>query len=164
MYKPIPQNAKLNKIDKIIEIDQSIVAPISANQVLGKLIFRSDDKYLGEVNLIAEKAIPKKETWLTIINSNFFLKTTFLFLVVFPFCCAVLLAAVILIHRMTRKKKRFFKKKNSKDKQSIFQRSFLWAIKIFILSGGKLLIPNETNLSSLIFSSIQYIISKYYQI
>ncbi len=108
LYKPIPQNAKLNKIDKIIEIDQSIVAPISANQVLGKLIFRSDDKYLGEVNLIAEKAIPKKETWLTIINSNFFLKTTFLFLVVFPFCCAVLLAAVILIHRMTRKKKRFF--------------------------------------------------------
>jgi len=107
-YKPIPQNAELNKIDKIIEIDQQIVAPISENQVLGKLIFRADDKYLGEVNLIAEKSIPKKETWWTMINSNLFLKIAFFCLVVFPFCCAFLLAILIFIRRRKRKKKRFF--------------------------------------------------------
>ncbi|MGL4987257.1 MAG: D-alanyl-D-alanine carboxypeptidase family protein, partial [Treponemataceae bacterium] len=54
----IVENAS-QKVEQIFEIPSSLVAPIAAGQVCGKLIYKLDNFVLQEVPLIADRDIPK---------------------------------------------------------------------------------------------------------
>ncbi|TCO79032.1 D-alanyl-D-alanine carboxypeptidase family protein [Marinisporobacter balticus] len=69
LYKTIPKDKNLGPIDLVTEIQNEIAAPIQKDQILGKVIYKSKGKNLGEVNLIATKSVPEKKG----ITATFFL-------------------------------------------------------------------------------------------
>ncbi len=116
LYKSIPKHDKLHKIHTTLKINQKITAPILKGQPLGKIIYTSDDQYLGEVDLIAEKSIPKKEGWFSFLDSRPFLKMFFLFLVCLPICFFLTCTLIIMIQTKNFKRNSFKKIANKTSK------------------------------------------------
>ncbi len=59
----ILQKSNLSEIKQELELNQNIEAPISQNQVLGKVNFYVDNELISSVNLIAENEIEKITTF-----------------------------------------------------------------------------------------------------
>lgn len=59
----ILQKSNLSEIKQELELNENIEAPISKNQVLGKVNFYVDNELISSVNLIAENEIEKITTF-----------------------------------------------------------------------------------------------------
>lgn len=59
----ILQKSNLSEIKQEVELTPNIEAPISQNQVLGKVNFYIDNELISSVNLIAENEIEKITTF-----------------------------------------------------------------------------------------------------
>ncbi|NLO21492.1 MAG: D-alanyl-D-alanine carboxypeptidase [Syntrophomonadaceae bacterium] len=55
---------RLVQVEKIVEMDYSISAPVKANQVLGVLHVYVDDELFASIKLISRKDIEKSQRWL----------------------------------------------------------------------------------------------------
>ena len=56
----ITKKNETDQIDTIVEMKESIIAPVEKGEILGKVKFMRDEKTIAEVNLIAEEQIKKK--------------------------------------------------------------------------------------------------------
>ena len=56
----ITKKNEKDQIDTIVEMKESIIAPVEKGEILGKVKFMRDEKTIAEVNLIAEEQIKKK--------------------------------------------------------------------------------------------------------
>lgn len=61
LYKAVPIHEKISPVDQRIKIEDDLRAPIHQGDVIGKIIYTSGEKKLGEVNLIAEKSVKANE-------------------------------------------------------------------------------------------------------
>ena len=66
VYNGTTIEERLNKYFRKYFIESSTyikfyTAPINENQIIGKVIFTLDNKYIGEVDLITENSVNKKE-------------------------------------------------------------------------------------------------------
>ena len=61
---------KNSNIETVINLNENITAPIFKNDILGTISYKIDNEVILEVNLVAEKDIPKKSF------SNFFKELT----------------------------------------------------------------------------------------
>lgn len=60
LFITIPKDQKMGAITPAFEVAEELVAPITKGDVLGKVIYHSGEKYLGEVNLVAGQDIEEK--------------------------------------------------------------------------------------------------------
>lgn len=128
LYKTIPKGKNLNTIDKVVEIQNNndIEAPIKKDQILGKIIYKSEGKNLGEVNLIAAKSIDKKKGITAIFYSNDSTKKSFFYYFFWFILIFLIWRTIITIIRLKRKKrllrkKRFKKYYSSSSKQKKYK-------------------------------------------
>ncbi|QEK12047.1 D-alanyl-D-alanine carboxypeptidase [Crassaminicella thermophila] len=110
LYKTIPKNENLNSIDKIVKINKNISAPIQKGQLLGKVIFKSNEKNLGEVNLIAAKSIEQKKG----ITSIFYFddkKRSLLHYFLIIFLIYIIWRTIVTIIRLRKRKNKLLRKR-----------------------------------------------------
>ncbi|KXG77031.1 D-alanyl-D-alanine carboxypeptidase family protein [Thermotalea metallivorans] len=61
LYKAVPIHEKISPVDQMIKVEKDLRAPIHQGDVIGKIIYTSGEKILGEVNLIAETSVKASE-------------------------------------------------------------------------------------------------------
>ena len=64
------EKTKNTNIETIINLNENITAPVFKNDILGTVSYKVNNEIISEVNLVAEKDIPKKSF------SNFFKELT----------------------------------------------------------------------------------------
>jgi len=55
--------AKLNQIEKQMEVPETVPAPVRQGDVLGKVIFKADGEVIGETELIALETVERQGVW-----------------------------------------------------------------------------------------------------
>ncbi|WZL71555.1 D-alanyl-D-alanine carboxypeptidase [Clostridiaceae bacterium 35-E11] len=111
LYKAIPSNENLSTIEQDIQVKKNITAPIKKQQILGTIVYKAGNKYLGEVNLIAAQSIEAKEGMTSIFYSKITEKKSisyyiFVFLLTF-FIWRCIVTAI----RLQKRKRKMLKKK-----------------------------------------------------
>ncbi|KNF09429.1 D-alanyl-D-alanine carboxypeptidase DacB [Gottschalkia purinilytica] len=92
----------INNLDKEIVLPSKITAPILKGQVLGKVLFKVDNKTVGSANIISTEKVEKGSlSFLSNLFSNIFSKTWFKVLLIF-----ILLRVFIRLLKISRLKKR----------------------------------------------------------
>ncbi|QXM05915.1 D-alanyl-D-alanine carboxypeptidase family protein [Crassaminicella indica] len=117
LYKAIPKDQNLPTINKSITFNKDVKAPIKKGQVLGKVAFTFGPKKLGEVNLVAAKAIAPREGLTSIFYFDSWKKTIFYFILTFVLLFLVWRTIVTMI-RLQKRKKRLLRKNKLKKYSS----------------------------------------------
>lgn len=111
--------AEQRKIEYIIDLPESIQAPIKKGQILGSMQIMAGDELLGEINLISTQAAEKSEYVyviehiISIIDTSWFKISAII--VVLLIVAYVMIA---IISNMTRKKQKGSKEENRKTRKN----------------------------------------------
>lgn len=104
----LPNHVDVSSVQKVRELPESVNAPITKGQVVGKLKLKLDDEVIGEVNLIASEAV-ERSTALYILNqigsffSSFWFKLAIVIIVIF---LILYITLIIMYNRRKKKRKR----------------------------------------------------------
>lgn len=64
----IVEKGKINNVDKIIEVNNGLSAPIDKNKAIGKIIYKINGIEIGETEIFSEKAVEKTNLWCVFID------------------------------------------------------------------------------------------------
>ncbi|RKD27956.1 D-alanyl-D-alanine carboxypeptidase (penicillin-binding protein 5/6) [Caminicella sporogenes DSM 14501] len=106
LTKTFPINKKIDKIDKKIELNQKIKAPITKGEVLGKVIYILNGNKIGQVNLIAEKSIDEKAIYKFIKKIKDPKSYSFLKYILYIFIIYIIWRTIVTIKRLKRRRLR----------------------------------------------------------
>ena len=66
--KILMEKSKISGIEKTVELNEKISAPVEKGQVLGKVTVKSGDEIVYEGNLVADEAVSRLSTWQIFCN------------------------------------------------------------------------------------------------
>ncbi|MEW9124052.1 MAG: D-alanyl-D-alanine carboxypeptidase family protein [Thermotaleaceae bacterium] len=107
LYKAILKDDDISLITHEAIIKDAIEAPIEKGQIIGKAIYRSEDRILGEVNLIAADSIAKKEGIYSAIPSTYSKSNFFLYFAGIVLLTYILWRTLVTINRTRKRKSRY---------------------------------------------------------
>lgn len=111
LYKAIPVDEDLHSIQKKIQLEKDIAAPIKKGQILGKIVYKTGTKYLGEVNLIAAQSVEMKESITSIFYSKFTQKKSVLYYILWFVLIFLIWRSIVTAIRLRKRKNRILKRK-----------------------------------------------------
>lgn len=122
-YKAIPIESELREIQSEIMIPEEINAPVEENDIIGKVMYTSDGKPLAEVNLIAMKTIPARQSLTTVFFMGKSPSSKAVIIVGTLFILFIIWRTIITIIRLNRKN-RIMLNRRKKEREVIRQITF----------------------------------------
>ena len=123
LYKVLPRDFQMKPLESVLEVNETINAPIEKGELLGKIIYKIDNMVLGEVNLVAEKSISSKDAVTSVYNFSKSLPSKIINLLLILIILFIVWRSIITIIRINRKKKRLLRD-NKIERNTIRQITF----------------------------------------
>jgi len=112
-YKAIPKGDSIEDLTKDIVLREDLSAPIEKGEILGRMIYKSGDLVLGEVDLIAEETVAKKEGIYAAFPSAQTSRRPIAYIIALPLLLFLLWRSFVTFRRSRRRKNRLlYSKKN----------------------------------------------------
>ncbi|AOT72782.1 D-alanyl-D-alanine carboxypeptidase family protein [Geosporobacter ferrireducens] len=115
-YKAVPKGETINSITKDVVLREDLSAPIEKGERLGKIVYTSEDQIIGEVNLIAEESIAKKEGLYAAFPSAQRNNIPFSYFIAVPLFAYLLWRSFVTIQRSKKRKNRGLSAKKNRKK------------------------------------------------